>query len=475
MWFGCFDPKQQNESLLCDNLAITKHCNYHCHVSTCGTTVEVPVNDIDSQCSSGHTGIMCGACKPGYSRIFGEPFECHKGCKNSSIPLTLFILLTSGILVVFIIMTLNLTVTEGTLNGLLVYTMVIQTHYSYFPDNPSAFGRVCWVLLSMINLTFGLKTCFFEGMDGYQQIWALFAQTFYFLFIMAMIVALSRKFIFFTRLFGRNIVKVLATLAFLLYTNLVFATIVTFQYATLYIHDSNGTRYSKLIWYHDGNILYFGCKHIPLFIIAFICAVVMLFFMISLLLIQCLQKRSELLCFRWVERLRPFYEAFTGPCHDSYRFWPGFILFMRSGLYVMNFLIPAYSDALFRIKMLVTATMFVIIMSLACIFPQGVYKRWLLNILEFSFYLNLCITSGFLGLNYNRHRNISAVYTSVCISAFSFIGILTYHFYSRIKDTYLWKKVTSTCPSLKDLGCCSLGNPANNRYEDDDDDALLSH
>ena len=347
MWFGCFDPKQQNESLLCDNLAITKHCNYHCHVSTCGTTVEVPVNDIDSQCSSGHTGIMCGACKPGYSRIFGEPFECHKGCKNSSIPLTLFILLTSGILVVFIIMTLNLTVTEGTLNGLLVYTMVIQTHYSYFPDNPSAFGWVCWVLLSMINLTFGLKTCFFEGMDGYQQIWALFAQTFYFLFIMAMIVALSRKFIFFTRLFGRNIVKVLATLAFLLYTNLVFATIVTFQYATLYIHDSNGTRYSKLIWYHDGNILYFGRKHIPLFIIAFICAVVMLFFMISLLLIQCLQKRSELLCFRWVERLRLFYEAFTGPCHDSYCFWPGFILFMRSGLYVMNFLIPAYNDALF--------------------------------------------------------------------------------------------------------------------------------
>jgi hypothetical protein len=117
--------------------------------------------------------------------------------------------------VIFIIIGLNLTVTEGTLNGLLVHTMVIQTHYSYFPDNPSTFGRTCWVLLSMINLTFGLKTCFFEGMDGYQQIWATFAQTFYFLFIMAMIVALSRKFIFFTRLFGRNIVKVLAILAFL--------------------------------------------------------------------------------------------------------------------------------------------------------------------------------------------------------------------------------------------------------------------
>ena len=181
---------------------------------------------------------------------------------------------------------------------------------------------------------------------------------------MVMIIALSYKFIFFTRLFGRNIIKVLATLAFLLYTNLAFSTIVALQYATLYIHDFNGTQYSKLIWYHDGNVPYFGPKHILLFIVASICAVVMLFFVISLLLIQYLQKRSELVCFSWVERLRPFYEAFTGPCHDSYHFWPGFILFMRSGLYVMNFLIPAYSDALCRIKMLVTAAIFVVIMSL---------------------------------------------------------------------------------------------------------------
>lgn len=481
MWFGCFDPKQPfvNESLQCDSLAVTKHCNSHCRSSGYGTNVEVPVNDIDSQCSPGHTGIMCGACRPGYSRIFGDPFECHKGCKNSYIPLTLLVSLTFGILVVFIIIGLNLTVTEGTLNGLLVYTMVIQTHYSYFPDNPSIFGQTCWVILLMINLTFGLKTCFFEGMDGYQQIWATFVQTFYFLFIMAVIITLSRKFIFFTRLFGRNIVKVLATLVFLLYTNLVFATIVALQFATLYIHDSNGTQYSKLIWYHDGNIPYFGPKHIPLFIVASICAVIMLFFVISLLLIQCLQKRSELVCFRWVEKFRPFYEAFTGPCHDSYRFWPGFVLFMRSGLYVMNFLIPAYSDTLFRIKMLVTAAVFVMIMSLACIFPQGVYKRWPLNILEFSFYLNLCITSGFLGLDYNRRRNISVVYTSVSISAFASIGILIYHFYSRIKGTNLWKKVTSFCCPLKDVGCFSLGKPDSNQYVDDIDDdgerPLLPH
>ena len=298
---------------------------------------------------------------------------------------------------------------------------------------------------------------------------------------MVMIIALSRKFIFFTRLFGRNIIKVLATLAFLLYTNLVFSTIVALQYATLYIRDSNGSQYSKLIWYHDGNVPYFGPKHIPLFIVASICAVVMLFFVISLLLIQCLQKRSELVCFSWVERLRPFYEAFTGPYHDSYRFWPGFILFMRSGLYVMNFLILAYiySDALFRIRMLDTAAIFIVIMSLACIFPQGVYKRWPLNILEFSFYLNLCITSGFLGLNYNRHQNISAVYASVSISAFAFVGILIYHIYSRIKDTNIWKKVTSTnCCSLRGLGCCSLRNPDNIEHHNVDDDGerpLLPH
>ena len=50
--------------------------------------------------------------------------------------------------------------------------------------------------------------------------------------------------------------------------------------------------------------------------------------------------------------------------------------------------------------------------------------------------------NGIIGFNYNRHRNITAVYTSVCISALTFMGILLYHFHSQIKNTSGWKKIT---------------------------------
>ena len=42
-------------------------------------------------------------------------------------------------------------------------------------------------------------------------------------------------------------------------------------------------------------------------------------------------------------------------------------------------------------KMLMISMFFVLIMAPACIFPRGVYKKWPLNVLELSYFLNPCI------------------------------------------------------------------------------------
>ena len=454
IWFGCLHPVHQNQSSTCaDNseIIVASNCEYYCKASNSDShkTIHVLVKDLDSQCLPGHTGILCGACKPGYSRILGGALECRKGCTNRNLPIIIIFFLVFNILLVIFIMSLNITVTEGTLNGLLVYTVIIQTHRTYFPDDASGFGQVCWIFITSINLLFGSKLCFFEGMDGYQQIWMLFAQAFYLLFILVLMIFLSRKFIFFTKLMRRNIINVLATLVVLLYSNLSFAIFSTFEYAVLHTSGENSTEYSTVAWYYDANVTYFGLKHSLLFLVALLCSIAMIFFVFSLLLIQCLQKRSEYFCLRWVERLRPFYEAYTGPCRDNYRFWPGFLLLMRTGVYTMDSLIPGYSDEMFRIKMLVTAAIFVLIMSLACIFPQGIYKKWPLNALEFSFFLNLCFTSGFLGISSNKHQNMAIVYTSVSISALTTFGIMIYHIVSQVKGTSVQRKLK--------MNGCSVG------------------
>ena len=442
LWFGCYDQQYQNNTANCSSLVVTPNCNYYCNQEN--DIINVSISHLDSQCSLNHTGIMCGACKPGYSRILGNILECKKDCTNANLIILIPFFLVSGIILIIIIMGLNLTITEGTLNGLLVYTMVIQTHHSYFAEhNSSTFGKICWVFISWINLTFGIRACFYKDMDAYQYTWILFAHAFYLVSLLALIVYLTKRFIFFIRLFGRNIVKVLATIVFLLYSNIVFAIFIAFQYATLHYSAPNTTLHSKMVWYIDGNVPYLGRKHAPLYIVSLFWLMAVCFYVISLMLIQCLQRQPNVCCLRWIVKLKPFYDAYTGPCRDSYRFWPGFLLFMRTGLYIMNSTIPAYSVVFFQLKMLITAAFCVLIMSLACIFPHGVYKRWPLNILEFSFLLNLCITSGILGLSSHSRQRFYAVNTSVSISAFTFLGILVYHFYRRIKDTKLWRKFTT--------------------------------
>ena len=142
IWFGCLHPEHENQSSTCaDNseIVVVPNCDYYCRISN-NKTINVLIHDLDSQCLPGHTGILCGACKPGYSRILGGALECQKGCTNHNLPIIIFFFLVFNILLVIFIMFLNLTVTQGTLNGLLAYTMVIQTHRTYFPDDASGFG-----------------------------------------------------------------------------------------------------------------------------------------------------------------------------------------------------------------------------------------------------------------------------------------------------------------------------------------------
>ena len=269
---------------------VTPNCNYYCNQAE--DIINVSVSHLDSQCSPNHTGIMCGACKPGYSRILGNILECRKDCTNTNLIFLIPVFLASGITLIVVIRALDLTVTEGTLNGLLVYMMVIQTHNSYFLGNyPSAFGQICWVFISWINLTFGIRTCFYNGMDAYQYTWILFAQGFYLLSLLALIVYLTKRFLFITRLFGRNIVKVLATVLFLLYSNIAFAVFNTVHYATLYYSTPNATLHSGKVWYIDGNVPYLGHKHAPLFVIASLWLILMCFYVFSLMFIQCLQRQ----------------------------------------------------------------------------------------------------------------------------------------------------------------------------------------
>ena len=462
IWIGCLEQEKYSKSNMlptCKATVVSYDCGYYC--AKAFRTVKV--SDIDSQCLPGRTGLLCGACKPGFSRVLGGRSECRRNCSYTTFPFLLIFFLASGALLVVFIMALNITVTEGTINGLLFYSMVIQSN-GFFPENLSTYGRFCWVLVSWINLSFGIEACFYKNLDGYQQVWISYVLMFYLVFIQILIIYISRKSVLFMRLLGRNVAKILATVFMLVYSNLAPTTLLTLKFAKLYTSAPNRPYNSMLVWYFDGNVPYLGAKHAPLFVVALISSVLMLFLVFSLLLNQCLQKRSNLWCLRWVVRLRPLYEAYTGPCHDNYRFWPGFLILMRTGLYTMNSSFIADTGSTAQIKMLITAAMCIVIVSLAFIFPHGVYKRWPLNILEFSFLLNLCITSCFLGITQQRHLKNKVLYTSISISVFTFLGILTYHIQSQVRKMRCWKKLMENISSKMFLINKIKGNKNQKRW-----------
>ena len=439
VWIGC---KASNSSLSlltknqskCDVLQVSQSCDYYCSLSA----RNVSIFKLDEQCIHGRTGILCGKCKPGHSRTLGPYFLC-KECSNAFLVEYIPSLLLSGVLIVFVLTVLNITVTEGTINGLILYATVLFRSHS----NPQTYrhhvSKPMWEFIAWLNLESGNKdSCAYDGLTGYQYIWLNFGYVLYLLLIQVAIILLSRKFILFTRLIGKNVVKVLATLQFLTYSQLIYAIFHTFHFALVYESTQSGERSVRTVWHYDGNVQFLGLKHICLFIVAVICLLVTLFFVFCLLFIQCLQKISNLRCLHWVERMRPFFEAYTGPCNDNYRFWPGLLYLIRTIMYGVSMYFDGAEAHWFHFKMITISIFCVFMMFLACISPRGVYKKWPLNVLEFSFILNLCILCIALVVN---HSIKTQYVTSITTAMLTTIGIILYHIYRQIKETRLCTKV----------------------------------
>ena len=397
------------------------------------------IHNLSEVCMEGREGRICGKCKPDYSLSLG-PLNCvstEYNCSAWKFLMLLLVFFIAGILLVSFLAIFNLTVTEGTINGLLFYANCIHANRdSVFGTSHGRFN----VFISWLNLDFGFSICFYSGMTAYQKFWLELGFLFYLLLLGVLIVCLSRRSIWFTRVTSRNMVPVLSTLLLIAYPKLVGTSIKVWKCRNKkYWSSDNSTPW---IWHSDETIDCFAWKHLILFIVSILLFAVAFLYTLCLLFIQCLQRGSGWCVLRWVNKLRPFFEANTGPCRDHYRFWPGFLLFARLGLYIAFWPI---TDS--RQRSYVLFGLCIFIFFLACVSPNGVYKKWPLNLLEFSFFLNLCITAGAVA---EKHPfNYAFGYTSMSIAAFTFLLILIYHTYKRLRENRKWKRMVTKIPQAK--------------------------
>ena len=233
-------------------LIVSENCPYdYCKADDTDVNLDYP----DTQCNFNRTGILCGACKPGLSIPLATS-QCKK-CSNASISLIIAYAF-AGITLVVVLFILNLTLTMGTLSGLIFYANILHINKSAF--FPQGSLNTITVFIAWVNLDPGTDYCFFDGMDNYFRTWLNYAFPLYIWFIVGLIILVSRYSMRVARLCGTNAVPVLATLILLSYTRLLQAVLLTQSSTAILLPDGS----YRIVWSSDGNIDFLRGKHIAL-------------------------------------------------------------------------------------------------------------------------------------------------------------------------------------------------------------------
>ena len=133
-----------------DTVAATEYCplNY-CN----GEEMNVSLNNSDSQCNYNHSGTLCGGCPSGLSLALGSA-QCLSS-SNSYLSL-LLVFAVAGFALVFFIKVLDLTVSHGTMNGLIFYANIIKANeYIFYTQR---YPSPLTLFISWLNLDIGIET-----------------------------------------------------------------------------------------------------------------------------------------------------------------------------------------------------------------------------------------------------------------------------------------------------------------------------
>ena len=375
---------------------------------------------------------MCGECKAGLSLALGSS-KCLQ-CSNLHILLLLPFSLAGVALVLLL-----LTVADGTINGLIFYANIVAVNRAiFFPPNQT---NILTVFIAWVNLDLGIETCFFDGMDEYAKTWLQFAFPLYVWCLMGVIIIMSRYSLVITRLLGSNPVPALATLFLLSYAKLL-RTIISALFFTFLDYPSN---VQVAVWLRDGNIQYLHGKHIALFLVASLTLLILFLPYTFLITVgHWLQAESIQKFFHWINKIKPFLDAYQAPYRDKLRYWTGLLLCLRCALFLV-FAFNIQADPSLNLLAISSVTFG---LTLLTRFTGTVYAKLHIDILEASFILNLgilAVATYYVKLAVVPASQPAATYTSVGVAFATFIGILLYHTYQ-----YLWPQLKQRVNQLRD-------------------------
>ena len=428
-WIGLIDPEaEQNTSQFFPKqytsdveVGFAPRCPYgYCKFDA--DTVDFSENP-DNLCVGSRSGLVCGACAQNKSVVFGSE-EC-RNCSNWWI-FTLFLMALAGILLVVLLFSLRLTVSYGTINGLVFYANVLGIHLNHLLP----FHGLQWlrIFVSFVNLDLGFPLCFYNGMDQLAKTGLQFAFPLYLWTIVIAIIAVSRYSIKVAKYTSRWSVPVLATLIHLSYSKLLSTVLTIFAYTTVEYGHARSSQYGvKIVWFSDGNVAYNSGWHILLTLLSI---VTVLAFLIPYTV--ALSSTSYFLRFRIVNYWRPFIDSYHGPYKDKWRFWFGARLWLVLSVYLIN---AAFHGI--NVRLTFFLQVFLIVGFTFVQIHIKPFRNKFVRFLDLSFLVNYLVIT-LCGVYFSTNKQTTLFVVSgifVTIAFATFLGIIVHHLL-KVLDVY---------------------------------------
>ena len=386
-----------------------------CPIGYCSHNMMVNVHWPDAQCQQHRTGPLCSHCTPGYSVVLGSS-RCKK-CTNTYLILILLFLLTGVLMVVFLFVS-NLTVTTGTINGLILFVNIVEMNGHLFElQNRLVNPLLSYVIVTNSGMCFEL--CFFDGMNIYMKKWLQLAYPAYLAMIAVSFIIASRYSSKLYRLTHNRSLPVLATLFMLTYTNVLQIISSVFLYTTI---TSLPSKDSHIVWSLDPAIPILGWKFMLLIIVC------LLLFLFLLILNAVLLFTKPLMRFKMINRFKPIIDAFQGPFKHHCYYWIGLHLLIRNIMFLLSALLKDLSIAI--------GCIIIITISVVHGYIQP-YKSSMINFQESLLLYNYSILCVLLLLNDDEFYSVIVLNVMVGLSMVHFLIIIAYHVFTYVFHAWL--------------------------------------
>ena len=282
----------------------------------------------------------------------------------------------AGFALVLFVKVLDLTVSHGTMNGLIFYANIIKANeYIFYTQK---YPSPLTLFISWLNLDIGIETCFLNELTAYGKAWLQFVFLLYIWCIAGLIIILAKYSNRVAMIMGNNSLPALATLFLLSYAKLVRTIITVLSYTMLYT-----THGQKAVWSADGNLDYLGPEHAPLFAVA-AATLIFLWLPYTLLLFlgQWLHRFNCHLITRMLMKMKPFLDAYYAPFKDKHRYWFGALLLVRAAILLASALVPVNHSRIMVFSIALSA-------MLLPLWGQNVYRNSATRMFDMSYFVNL--------------------------------------------------------------------------------------